>query len=71
MGGRGSCRRKRSLRCSRCYNENVSNYILGLGGIVWENVDAVKRVGNYYFADAEIAIKRARELTGSEFINNG
>lgn len=49
MGGRGSCRRKRSLRCSRCYSENISNYILGLGGIVWENVDAVKRVGNYYF----------------------
>lgn len=48
MGGRGCCRRKRSLRCSRCYNENISNYILGLGGIVWENVDAVKRVGNYY-----------------------
>lgn len=34
--------------CSRCYNENISNYILGIGGIVWENVDAVKRTGNYY-----------------------
>lgn len=48
MGGLGSCRRKRSLMCSRCYNENISNYILWIGGIVWENVDAVKRTGNYY-----------------------
>lgn len=48
MGGRGSCRRKRSLRCSKCYKENLRGYTLSVVGVVWENVDAIDRVGNYY-----------------------
>lgn len=39
MGGRGSCRRTRSLRCSKCYEQNLHGYLLGYGARNWENVD--------------------------------
>lgn len=48
MGGRGSCRRTRSLRCSKCYEQNLHGYLLGYGARNWENVDVTGKNGNVY-----------------------
>lgn len=48
MGGRGSCRRTRSLRCSKCYERNLRDYLLGFGTRNWENVEVTGENGNTY-----------------------
>lgn len=44
-GGRGSCRRTRSLRCTKCYEQNIRGYLLGYGARLWENVSVIAEAG--------------------------
>lgn len=48
MGGRGSCRRKRSLRCVPCYAGNWHRYRDGLDYNGWEDVSVLANKGSGY-----------------------
>lgn len=48
MGGRGSCRRKRSLRCVPCYAENWHRYRVGKDYNGWEDVSVLTIQGAGY-----------------------
>jgi len=48
MGGRGSCRRTRSLRCVPCYEKNWHRARAGLDYTGWEDVSVEEAKGTGY-----------------------
>ena len=62
MGGRGSCRRTRSLRCVPCYNENWSKRMRGLPYNGWESVELISEKGAGYLCKCRVC--------GHEYVSN-
>lgn len=54
MGGRGSCRRTRQLRCVHCYNENWSKRMRGLPHKGWESVELLGEKGAGYICQCRV-----------------
>gem|GEM_PF-2981568 len=62
MGGRGSCRRTRQLRCVQCYNENWPKRMRGLPYKGWEYVELIGEKGYGYLCKCRIC--------GHQYISN-